>query len=86
MLADKFHFNYYYLSSYFTAHNKEGFSEYLNKIRINKAIQILKNSDVSISEVSYMVGYSDNSYFCKVFKKYTDYTPSRYKKIALEGR
>ena len=41
-VADKFHFNYYYLSSYFSSHNTEGFSEYLNKIRIEKAIELLE--------------------------------------------
>lgn len=86
MLAEKFHFNYYYLSSYFSTHNDEGFSEYLNKIRIQKSIELLENHDISISEISYMVGYSDNSYFCKVFKKFTGYTPSRYKKMYIEGR
>ena len=37
-VADIFHFNYYYLSSYFSSHNPEGFSEYLNKIRVQKAV------------------------------------------------
>lgn len=79
-IADKFHFNYYYLSSYFSSHISEGFSEYLNKIRVEKALELLKNKNISVSEVSYLVGYSDHSYFCKVFKKFTRTTPSKFRK------
>lgn len=82
-LARKFNFNYYYLSSYFSAHNKEGFSEYLNQIRIEKATELLRHAKMPISEVSIAVGYSDHSYFCKVFKKFTGSTPSNFRKKFL---
>lgn len=85
-LSDKFHFNYYYLSSYFSSHNKEGFSEYLNKIRVEKASKLLCDESISVSEISYMVGYSDHSYFCKVFKKLKKVTPSKYRKFILENK
>ncbi|WP_054027767.1 response regulator transcription factor [Bacillus sp. FJAT-28004] len=79
-IAKHFHFNPSYLSSYFTAHNKEGFSEYLNKIRVEKAAELLQQDAASISEISGMVGYSDHSYFTKVFKKLTGLSPSHYRK------
>jgi two-component system, response regulator YesN len=85
-IADKFHFNYYYLSSYFNSHIQEGFSEYLNKIRVEKAIELLRDPKFPVSEVSFMVGYSDHSYFCKVFKKYMKATPSRYRKNIIDGK
>jgi len=85
-LSNKFHFNYYYLSSYFSSHNKEGFSEYLNKIRVEKASKLLCDESISVSEISYMVGYSDHSYFCKVFKKLKKVTPSKYRKFILENK
>lgn len=74
-----FNFNYYYLSSYFSSYNKEGFNEFLNKIRIEKACTFLKQ-DIPISDISSLVGYSDHSYFCKVFKKFTGLTPSKFRK------
>jgi len=85
-VADKFHFNYYYLSSYFSSHNAEGFSEYLNKIRIEKAVELLGDEKIPVSEVSFMVGYSDHSYFCKVFKKLIKLTPSKFRKNILDGK
>lgn len=53
-VAKKFNFNYSYFSSYFSSHNKEGFNEFLNKIRIEKAIEML-NKDIPISQISCMV-------------------------------
>lgn len=82
-VAKLFNFNYYYLSSYFSSHIKEGFNEYLNKIRIEKACEFLKK-DIPISDISSMVGYSDHSYFCKVFKKFTGVTPSSFRKKSIK--
>lgn len=52
------------------------FNEYLNRYRINKAIELLKNSDYNITEISYMCGYSSAKYFSRVFKKYLGISPS----------
>lgn len=79
-MAKHFHFNPSYLSSYFTANNKEGFNEYLNRVRIEKAAELLRDKATSISEISGMVGFSDHSYFCKVFKKFTGLSPSQYRR------
>ncbi|MFZ3591115.1 response regulator transcription factor [Bacillus sp. DJP31] len=79
-VANHFHFNPSYLSSYFASHNKGGFNEYLNKIRIEEASKLLMNSSIRISEICEMVGYSDHSYFCKVFKKLKGLSPSQYKR------
>lgn len=79
-MARHFHFNPSYLSSYFSSHNEEGFIDYLHKVRIGKAEELLRSGDDPISEISGMVGYSDHSYFCKVFKKSTGLSPSRYRR------
>ncbi len=79
-IANHFHFNASYLSSYFSTHHKEGFSEYLNRVRIKKSMELLENSTVSISSISGMVGYSEHSYFCKVFKRITGMSPGNYRK------
>lgn len=79
-LADRFGFSYNYLSTYFSTQSKETFIECLNRIRIEKACSLLNQPGSVISEVGSAVGYSDHSYFCKVFKKQTGMTPSEYKK------
>ena len=79
-LAEEFNFNYHYLSAYFNQQMKEGFSDYLNRLRIEKACQLLKESNLSISQVSSQVGYSEHSYLCRVFKKITGKTPSVWRR------
>ncbi len=78
-VAEKFGYSYHYLSAYFGRYTKEGYSEFVNKIRVEKACELLAFGNLSISEVSTAIGYSDHSYFCRVFKKLTGKTPSQYK-------
>ena len=80
-----FNFNYHYISSYFNQHIPEGFSGYLNKIRITKACMLLKESTMAIADVSGEAGYSDHSYFCRVFKKMTGQTPSQYRRSSQKA-
>ena len=80
MLQRPLTFNYSYLSSYFSANSREGFSEYLNRARIRRAEELLRKGDIPVSEVCGMVGYGDHSYFCKVFKKFTGKTPSEFRR------
>jgi two-component system response regulator YesN len=79
-VAKHFHFNPSYLSSYFSNHNSEGFIEYLNRIRIEEASKLLIQGTAAISEISGMVGYSDHSYFCRVFKKIKGLSPSQFRR------
>lgn len=79
-VAQYFHFNPSYLSSYFSTHTHEGFNEYLNKVRIEEASKLLVQRTDTISEISVKVGYSDHSYFCKVFKKIKGQSPSQYRR------
>ncbi|WP_168123077.1 response regulator transcription factor [Paenibacillus sp. HB172176] len=80
-MAKHFHFNPSYLSNYFSMHNEEGFVEYVHKVRIGKAEELLRKGEATISEISGMVGFSDHSYFCKVFKKQTGSSPSKYRRM-----
>ncbi len=80
-LSREFNLNYYYLSSYFNQEMKEGFNDYLNRVRINKACNLLKDTKLPISEIGSQVGYADHSYFCRVFKKITGRTPSEWKRL-----
>lgn len=54
--------------------------EYITKIRINIAKDLILSSSLSISEISDMIGYSNPLYFSRLFKKYCGVSPSLYKK------
>lgn len=79
-VANHFHFNPSYLSTLFSSHHGEGFSEYLNRVRVDKAAELLQTTDMAISDISVQVGYSDHSYFTKVFKKLKGISPSQFRK------
>lgn len=79
-IAEQFGLSYHYLSSYFSQTAKEGFNEYLNKLRIEHAMNLLRESDMSIAEIGCAAGYSEHSYFCRVFKKMTGDTPSGFRR------
>ncbi len=69
-----------YFSSYFKDEMDITFTEYVTKLRIEKAKEIIRNSQMSIQEVCYYVGYHDPNYFSRIFRKYVGCTPTRYKK------
>ena len=78
-LADHLHLNYSYLSSYFKQRTNENLTTYINRVRTEKAKELLGNPHLSIAEVSRMAGYSEHNYFSKVFKKMTGLTPNEYR-------
>jgi two-component system response regulator YesN len=69
----------YYFSKLFKEESNENFIEYLTRIRIEKAKEMLENPEFSIKEVSLRSGYADPNYFSRIFKKQTDMTPREYK-------
>jgi two-component system response regulator YesN len=69
----------YYLSRVFKQVKKLNFVDYLSKIRIEKAKELLKDPSISITEVSNLVGYSDANYFSRVFKRIEEISPSDYR-------
>ncbi|KKI91927.1 AraC family transcriptional regulator [Bacillus sp. SA1-12] len=82
-VANKVYMNADYLGKLFKQETGEKFSSYVTQIRINKAIeQIEQMDDVKVFTIAEMIGYGDNpQYFSQVFKKYTGYSPSEYKKV-----
>ena len=55
------------------------FSDYLNYYRIKNAQFLIQNGIKKVSTVASMTGFSNLSYFAKIFKKYTGINPSSYK-------
>lgn len=54
-------------------------SEFVKTIRLKKAANLLTQSDLNVSEVSYTVGYGDPNYFSRSFKDFYDFSPSEYR-------
>ncbi len=50
------------------------------KIRMERAVEMLEYTALSVEEIAEMVGYEDCSYFCRIFKRFTGHTPLFYRK------
>jgi two-component system response regulator YesN len=59
------------------------FNKFLIKIRLDKAIELLKTTDMKIADISNVCGYNEVYYFSHSFKKYTGVPPGEYRKNAL---
>lgn len=55
-----------------------GIAQYVKNLRLEKAKELLKNSDLTVSMISEKVGFSDYNYFCRVFKKETGISAKKY--------
>jgi AraC-like DNA-binding protein/ligand-binding sensor protein len=68
-----------YFSKIFNEEMKCRFTTHLNNLRIAKARLLLRNSDISLVDIAGLVGYEDQSYFTKMFKKIVGVSPGRFR-------
>ena len=75
-LANIFSYTEKYLSSLFKKNMQIGFVNYLNNLRVQYANELIEKGELNISEIAEACGYSNYSYFSKVYKKSTGRTPT----------
>ena len=78
-VASHVHLHPSYFSTLFKTCIGSSFKEYLNMVRIEESKRLLANTDFSIIDIALAVGFEDQSYFSKVFKKYTGLTPKQFR-------
>lgn len=69
----------YYFSKLFKEATGDNFIEYLTNLRIDKAKDLLDNTELSMKEICVQVGYANPNYFSRIFKKNVGVTPTEYK-------
>ena len=79
LLSDMLHVSSSYLSRIFLQKTGMNFVDFLTEVRIDKAKQLLQDFDLSISEITDRVGFTNAKYFGKVFKRECGVTPSLYR-------
>lgn len=84
-IADSVGFSKYYISRLFKQHMGVTIIDYLIKVRLDKAKELLAKGDYSIKQISFMVGYSDPNYFTWSFKKYLGISPIKYRYFQSQG-
>jgi two-component system, response regulator YesN len=79
-VADSVGMSVTYLSRTFKSETNMNFVKYLVQVRMEKARELLAESELSAQETAYRVGFSDYVHFSKTFKKFHGLTPSAYRK------
>jgi two-component system response regulator YesN len=79
-LAARFFISPYYLSQLFKRKTGGNYLNYLTQIRIDKAKELLENTDLKVYEVCQMVGYTDTQHFARMFEKLTGCKPREFRR------
>ncbi len=78
-LADRFDFNVDYLSRLFKKRLGVSAMDYINGMKVWKAKEYLSQSEKTVKEIAFYLGFQDEKYFMKLFKEYEGITPSQYR-------
>ena len=78
-ISNRFFLNPSYVSVLFKRNMDKTLFEYINSLRMERAVYLLKNTDKMVLEISDEVGYTDSFHFSKMFKKYYGMSPSEYR-------
>ena len=78
-VAKKFNLSSSHFSTVFSQEVGETFRDYLNTLRIDRARELLRTTNLKCSEIAYQCGYNDSHYFSTVFKKKTGFSPQQYR-------
>jgi two-component system response regulator YesN len=81
MVADKLSLTAPYVTRYFKARNGMPLMQYVSKVRIEKAKELLLNSDIAIKEIVEKIGFVDENNFSRAFKKREGISPTKYRGI-----
>lgn len=84
-LAKLVNFSTSYLSKIFKEHEGISLTEYILDQRIKMSKYLLKVTELSITDVALRTGFTYHSYFTRLFKKYTAYTPQQYREKSRVG-
>lgn len=80
-VAEKSNISTAYLSKLFKEELGIGFAEYLTQVRLEESEKLLAGTTLSIKEIAAAVGYPDEKYYSRLFKKNTGIKPTEYRKI-----
>ena len=85
-LAVRFSVNKNYLSTRFHKERGMTVTDYINRIRVNRACDLLRKTSLSVQQVAEQCGFSDGNYFTRIFRKLEDVTPNEYRGSAQRSR
>ena len=78
-IADRFGVSVSYIGMLFREQQKTTITKYIKQLRVSKAAELLTGTKLQIQTISNKVGYSDQNYFARIFKKQTGLSPGEYR-------
>jgi len=78
-IADRVYLHPVYLSKLYKQETGESLGDYIIRIRMEKAVYMLKHTNKKIYEITTELGYQNPQYFSKVFRRYYGCTPNEYR-------
>lgn len=83
-IATKFYFSRSYFTRFFRQYTGMTFNEYLTRLRLEKALDLMHGTELNMTEIAMRCGFSDSRRFIISFRKYYGITPYQYK-LAHKG-
>lgn len=80
MVSNHISMNYSCFSQMFKEHTGTNFINYIKDVRVNKAKELLTNTNKKVAEIAYAIGYENEKHFMKVFKNVVGISPTEYRK------
>ena len=85
MIANELYISKDYIGKLFKQKTGCNFNDFVTKVKMEHAKYLIRTGEFKNYEVSEKLGYSKPDYFSSLFKKYTGYTPTEFKKVALQA-
>src|SRR5690625_1293589 len=83
-VANHLYLNPSYFSRYFKNIAGQNFTDYVHNFKMKIAVKLIKENKETIKMIASRLGYSDRTYFSKVFKKYTGHSPGEYRTTKIK--
>ena len=80
MLASQVYLTPDYLSRLFKKSTKKSLSQYIRQVRMEKASELLRTTNLKVIDIGIAVGYPNYSYFCQSFREYYGKSPEKYRR------
>lgn len=81
-LAGELGLHWAHLSREFPRYFRCNFSEYVRKLKVEKSLPLLRNSNRPIAEITFLCGFADQSHFTRCFREFTGITPRTFRQIS----
>ena len=79
-LCEEFFMSESHMCHFFKNQTGQSVTEYINRLKVEKSKKLLKDTDMSVTDIAMKTGFEDSCYFTRVFKKYEKKTPLQYRK------